>query len=176
MHLNFKCKVCVYLLKKDWSWGTCVVQSGSRWKCRVLWGRGEPSYRGWTAEPARTWVSRRWSRTLFSERRRAPAGGQTWSSVDLVAVAFFCLLFESHFLLSSGLSSCRGSLACLCVFFVCLFFPGVRSRWRRWTQEKKVFGVFGFFFFCASNDSHLLIVGGSWVGAASLFLFLQENK
>lgn len=71
---------------------------------------------------------------------------------------FVCLFFESHFLLSSGLSSCRGSLACLYFFYYC-FLPGVRKRWRGWTQEKKR-SICLFFLFCVSTDSHLSVVGG----------------
>lgn len=85
--------------------------------CRCS-AEGEAAYRGWTAGPARTWVSRRWSRTLFSERRRGPAGGQTWSSVDLVVVGFFWFILVS-LRCSFCPGSCRRSLACLPALLSC---------------------------------------------------------
>lgn len=99
---------------------------GDTWR----WGA---SYRGWIAEPARTWVSKRWSRTLISERRRGPAGGQTWSSVDLRAV--WVLLW----LLSLSVVCLRRSLA----FFFFFFFSSVgfwRAAWGVRLVSKSVFG------------------------------------
>lgn len=102
------------------------------------------SYRDWTAEPARTWVSRRWSRTLFSERRRGPAGGQTWSSVDLGVVVF---ILVSLFFFSSPI---RGPVVVLWLFFV--WSPGLwtavcKDAGTAWKKEIK---DLAFFFFCES--------------------------
>lgn len=108
----------------------------------------KPSYRGWTAEPARTWVSRRWSRTLFSERRRGPAGGQTWSSVDLGVVVFYFsltfLLFLSVVLSSFfGLSSYAFQV-CGQLFVKTLGWFG----WKKETRYLAFSSVDGFTFLC----------------------------
>lgn len=134
----------MFEMKRDYNesvWFSVLVHSGKK----------RTSYRGWTAEPARTWVSRRWSRTLFSERRRGPAGGQTWSSVDLWVVVFYVsltfLLLLSVVLLSFfGLSSSASQVCGQ---------PVVRTL--GWFKKDSVLGVFFVDWACVSADSHLCL-------------------